>query len=117
MDLLWDRGPMEVKDAHKALASRDITLNTIQSTLKRLFEKSLVDRVKRSHAYIYGARTERAQFQREVLGEVVDRLLTGESDVMLHAFVEITERAGEDQLARLERMIALRRAALQRGKG
>jgi DNA-binding HxlR family transcriptional regulator len=64
MELLWAGGDGEAKAVHAALGRRrGITLNTIQSTLKRLFEKGLLSRDKVSHAHVYRPRVDRQEYQ------------------------------------------------------
>ncbi len=109
MTCLWSAGPGDVKQLQEAVgAPRDITLNTVQSTLKRLHGKGLLTRQKVSHAYIYAPALTRAEFQRDALDEVVRRVMDGRPDAMLAAFVDLTERAGPDVLERLERLVAAR---------
>ena len=72
MDHLWSSGAKDAKAVHRAVGrGRRITLNTIQSTLKRLFEKGLLQRKKESHAHIYSPRVTRAEFHRKALQEVI----------------------------------------------
>ena len=113
MNQLWTAGAGDAKDVHAALGKRrGITLNTIQSTLKRLFEKRLLERDKVSHAHIYRARMSREEFHRGLLGELVGDLMHGQADAVVAAFVDLTERAGPEHLARLEAMVAERRRVL-----
>jgi len=113
MEHLWSRGDADAKAVHASLGKRrGITLNTIQSTLKRLFEKGLLARDKISHAHVYRPRVQREEFQRGALRDLVDGLMRGETDGMVSAFVDLTERAGPDQLARLEALVVERRRAL-----
>jgi predicted transcriptional regulator len=116
MEHLWSRGAGDVKSVYAALGKRrGITLNTIQSTLKRLFEKELLQRDKVSHAHVYVPRLSRDEYKRCLLEDVVQRVLQGEASVMAAAFVDLAERAGEGHLAELERLIAERRRARGRG--
>jgi predicted transcriptional regulator len=116
MEHLWDGGDGEAKAVHAALGRRrGITLSTIQSTLKRLFEKGLLGRDKVSHAQVYRATTTREEFQRSALGELVGELMGGEADAMVAAFVDLTERAGVEHLVRLEALVAERRRRLGKG--
>ncbi len=109
MDHLWSHGPADVKSVQKAVGRpRKITLNTVQSTLKRLHEKGLLRRDKVSHAYIYTPTRARAEFQRDALGDVLEQLMEGEPSAMLTAFVDVAERAGPDRLAELEELISQR---------
>jgi predicted transcriptional regulator len=116
MNHLWSGGDGEVRSVHAALGKpRGITLNTIQSTLKRLFEKELLGRDKVRHAHVYRARLSREDFHRGLLGELVGDLMRGQADAVVSAFVDLTERAGPQHLARLEALVAERRRKLKGG--
>ena len=114
MEHFWTVGEDEVKEVHVAIGeARGITLNTVQSTIKRLHKKGLLARRKVSHAYVYTASCSRSDHQRMALRAVVDSVMEGETGAMLAAFVDLTARAGEDELARLEAMIAARRKVVE----
>ncbi|MEN9577484.1 MAG: hypothetical protein RJA70_493 [Pseudomonadota bacterium] len=116
MAYLWSGGEGDAKTVHAALGKRrGITLNTIQSTLKRLFEKGLLGRDKVSHAHVYRAQVSREEFHRDLLGELVGDLMHGQAEAVVAAFVDLTERAGPEHLARLEALVAERRRQLGRG--
>jgi len=110
MNHLWSGGDGEAKAVHAAIGKRrGISLNTIQSTLKRLFEKQLLEREKVSHAHVYRPRVSREAFHRGLIGELVGGLMKGQPDALVSAFVDLTERAGPEHLARLEALVAARR--------
>jgi len=116
MNHLWSGREGEAKAVHAALGTRRrITLNTIQSTLKRLFEKGLLERDKVSHAHVYRPRVSRADFHRGLLDELVGDLMDGQAEAVVAAFVDLAERAGPEHLARLETLVAERRQ--KRGRG
>lgn len=108
MEHLWAQGSGDVKSVHAALKARRITVNTIQSTLRRLFDKGLLWREKISHAHIYSPRSTRQAYQRQVLAEVVGDVLRGEADAALSAFVDLAAEADEAHLRTLEQLIAVR---------
>jgi predicted transcriptional regulator len=115
MDHLWGGGDGEVKAVHSTIGKpRGITLNTIQSTLKRLFEKGLLARDKVSHAHVYRAKVSREDYHRGLVGELVGGLMQAQPEALVAAFVDLTERAGPEHLARLEALVSERRK--QRGK-
>lgn len=118
MNHVWAGGGGDAKAVHVALGRRrGITLNTIQSTLKRLFEKGLLSRDKRGHAHVYEARVSRAAFHESLLGQLVGDLLAGEPEAVFSAFVDLTAREAPEHLERLERLVAERRmATLDRSK-
>lgn len=117
LDHLWEVGPRDVKAAHQAVgAPKGITLNTVQSALKRLNEKELLTREKVSHAYLYAPAIDRAELHRRLLGQVVDSLMGGQPEAMVSAFVDLAEQAGPEQLDRLEQLIAARRGKTGAGE-
>jgi predicted transcriptional regulator len=116
MDHLWTHESGDAKDVHRAIGRRRrITLNTIGSTLKRLFEKGLLLRDKVSHAHVYSPRMSRTEFHQSVLQEVVDTVMDGEANAMLAAFVGLAEQVGSGQLEQLEELVAERLRARKDG--
>jgi len=110
LEHLWTIGAADAKAVHDALGKgRGITLNTVQSAMKRLFEKRLLDRDKVSHAHVYRARVTREELGRDLLGGVVARLLRGEGSAMVAAFVDLADRAGDEHLDELSRLVEARR--------
>lgn len=115
LDHLWRVGQADAKEVHADLGRRrGITLNTIQSTLKRLYEKGLLGRAKVSHAHVYVPALSREQFERQALDRTITDLLGGRADAMIEAFVDLTERAGSEHLAKLEALVAARRKGIAR---
>jgi predicted transcriptional regulator len=109
MDFLWRAEEGDVRAAHTAVGvRRNITSNTVQSTLKRLHDKGLATRTKVSHAFIYAPTCTRGEFHSRVLGEVVGDLMESQDDAILAAFVDLAEAAGPAQLERLEALVAAR---------
>lgn len=117
MDHLWSSPEhLDAKSVHHTLGRpRRITLNTIQSTLKRLFEKGLLERDKVSHAHLYFPSLTRADFHRQVLKDVVETVMHGEADAMLAAFVGVAESVGPEQLEQLELLVARRIKSCKQG--
>lgn len=113
MEFFWSEGAADVKAVHQGIGEpRGVTLNTTQSTVRRLYDKGLLGRDKVSHAYIYDARISRTEFQARVLSEVAGLLGDGSPASVMSAFVELTEQAGRDELERLEALVAARLEAL-----
>lgn len=110
---IWSFGASDAKSVHARIGrSRSITLNTIQSTLERLFRKALLQREKISHAYQYSAKLSREELISKLVESAVLRVAGSKPDALLAAFVDLAARADDDQLERLEKMIAQRRAEL-----
>ncbi len=116
MEYFWSHRPADVKRVHRAVGERrSITLNTIQSTLRRLADKGLLVRTKVSHAHVYAPRLPREVFYRDVFHGVIQQVMAGDADAAVVAFVDVAEQAGGEQLTRLERLVAERLS--NRGKG
>ncbi len=113
MEHLWKVTDGEAKAVHRELRqARGITLNTVQSTLRRLFDKRLLEREKISHAYVYRPRLSRHDFLRELLDHLIGDLLRRETDLVVKLFIDLTMRAGPGHLTALENAIAHQRGAL-----
>jgi predicted transcriptional regulator len=113
---VWGAGDVDAKDVHARVgAARGISLNTVQSTLERLFRKGLLSREKVSHAYRYRALVDRMSLVSRLIEATVGRVAGAETEVLMSAFVDIASRAGEDQLRQLELLIAAERAARDGG--
>lgn len=112
---LWQGREGDAKSVHQKLGRRrGITLNTVQSTLKRLYEKGLLAREKVSHAHVYSVRVTREQFHRGLLDQLIGGLMHDGAEAMVAAFVDLADRAGPSTLARLEQLVVARRRSLAR---
>jgi predicted transcriptional regulator len=111
LEELWAKGACDAKTMHRRIGDRrGIALNTVQSTLERLFLKELLSREKVSHAFVYAPLVRREQLMERLIGEVVETFSAGRPEPMLAAFVDLAARGDDENLARLERLIAERRA-------
>lgn len=111
---IWRCGPSDAKAVHARIGlSRSIALNTVQSTLERLFRKAILKREKISHAYEYAARVSRRELIQQLVEATVRRVAGPQPDALLSAFVDLAARTDDDQLKRLEALIARRRAELE----
>jgi predicted transcriptional regulator len=111
LEELWAQGALDAKTVHRSVGERrGISLNTVQSTLERLFRKGFLLREKVSHAYVYTPAVQRDELMGQLIGEVVETLSDGRPEPMLAAFVDLAVKVDEENLARLERLIAERRA-------
>jgi predicted transcriptional regulator len=111
---VWKAGAADAKSAHTRVGvSRDISLNTVQSTLERLHRKGLLRREKVSHAYQYEACIGRPELVGRLIESTVGRVSGMQTDVLMSAFVDLASRAGDDGLRQLEELVAARRAELE----
>jgi predicted transcriptional regulator len=99
LELLWQRGELDVQEAHRAVgAPRGISLN-----------KQLVTRTKISHAYRYQAACEREEFvARQILAAAGGSKKLA-STGLLASFIDVVTEADRNALDELERLIASKR--------
>ncbi|CAA0125541.1 Penicillinase repressor [Halioglobus japonicus] len=90
------------------LTSHTCSLSTVQSTLERLHRKSLVNREKRGHAYLYRARMGRAELLGKLLGGVIGQLHTGSLEPILSSFVDFADRFDDTSLDQLDALVQQR---------
>ncbi len=108
MSIVWSCAPVTVKDVATRL-SRERAYNTVQTTLDRLYRKSLLLREKQSHAFVYTPRLDRAEYHRGLIARFVHQMLLKERGAVLAAFVDTAAEADLENLERLEDLIQTKR--------
>ena len=121
LNYFWSVPTADAKQVHAHFSElRGRSLNTIQSTLDRLYKKQLLKREKRGHAFVYSAASSRTTFIGKLVQSVTqDFIQQGDSD-LLAAFVSRAAELDESQLSDLEEMISAyeaRQAVNKGGKG
>jgi predicted transcriptional regulator len=113
---LWQQGMADAKQVHEALRSeRGGSLNTIQSTLDRLYKKGLLSRQKQGHAYIYSPGLERDALLAQLIEQVTSDFVADGEHGLVAAFASLSAQLDDDHLDLLERMIEQQRE--RRGQG
>ena len=115
MDVVWRRSLKRfcVHDVLSALEeSRDIAYTTVMTTLGRLHDKGVLERVRDGKRYLYSAQLTREQFLESTAREVLDGAL-GEQQV-LAMLVEKVSEASTAELDGLEELIRRRRRELDK---
>lgn len=107
LEYLWTNGEANAKTVHSHMKNtRQNTLNTVQSTLDRLYKKSLLNRHKVAHSFLYQSCYSRTEVMARKISELAGELSGGETKAVLAAFVEFTSRLDESRINELESMIA-----------
>ena len=103
-------GPSSVRAAHAAVGTpRCISPKTVHSALERLVRKGLAQRCKLGRAHEYRATLSRREWMARRLGGLASEVPGTLAETLLAAFVDLTERAGAERLAELERLVRERR--------
>ena len=110
LERLWRDGSHSAKTLHQIfLADRKLNINTIQSTLDRLYRKRLLTRRKQSHAFIYECRTSRRELLGKLLTDVIEQISGGEVEPVLSSFIDYAEGIDKQILDELEQLIEQRK--------
>ena len=118
LEHLFEAGPHDVVGMQTRVGRRrGRSKNTIHSTLERLVRKGLATRTKRSRSFVYSASLTRGEWMARRLTALIPDASDHDPSPLLATFVDVAERAGEDQLAELERLVRARRRALESGPG
>lgn len=105
MDVLWRGQALPVRGVMAELPG-DPAYTTVMTTLDRLFKKQLLSRDKSGTAFVYRAAMSRDEYHHAVVDEAVGGLLEKATGPVLAAFVDAAARMDEDNLQRLEELIA-----------
>jgi predicted transcriptional regulator len=109
MDVLWDGEPLTVRQVQTKLHRPKPAYTTVMTTLDRLFRKGLLRREKDGLAFVYAAAMDRAEYHRRLVEASVAPLLEHGAGPVLAAFVDLAAGVSEENLERLEELIAARR--------
>ena len=114
LEYLWKTQPADAKQVYRYFEkNRGGSLNTIQSTLERLFKKDLLGRVKHGHAYQYYPKVARHELIGQLIKSVTHDFVAEDENSVVAAFSSISEDLDEQQLDKLETMIEQQRQKLQ----
>jgi len=106
----WNVKEADAKQVHKVLGlARGNSLNTIQSTLDRLFKKELLKRTKQGHAYCYSARIDREALIAQLISNVTSDFVEDGENSLIAAFSSASAQLNDEQLDTLEKMIEKQR--------
>jgi predicted transcriptional regulator len=110
MDAVWDQGEVTVRDVHNALnAKHPIAYTTVMTTLGRLTDKGLLQRIEDQPAHRYSALVSRDQYADSTVKSVVDWLLGHFPDPAVAYFIDRVEDEDEEVIDRLRQVIEERR--------
>lgn len=115
LEVLWQRPHLDAKAVFEkiVIGRRPSSLNTVQSTLERLYKKELVDRIKTGHAYTYFASVSRSNLLGRLMGDVIGLLHDGKLETILSSFVNVAADLDERSLAELELLIQRKKLDLE----
>ena len=101
LKVLWEQGPSSVRSVHRQLArDEDLAYNTVQTLMRIMEEKGLVDHHVEGRTFVYTPRFSRD----ESTARFLDRVFDGAADQLVMSLLR-TERIAPEELDRMEAMI------------
>lgn len=111
LQYFWRYGAADAKQVHAHFAAiRGGSLNTIQSTLDRLFKKGLLKREKQRYAYVYRAAMSKEAFVGQLITDVTKDFFEPSENALAAAFSSMSSTLSDDELAELEALIEQQRS-------
>jgi BlaI family penicillinase repressor len=102
LKVLWEQGPSSVRGVHRQLAQHeDLAYNTVQTLMRIMEDKGLVDHQVEGRTFVYTPRFSRD----ESTARFLDRVFDGAADQLVMSLLR-TERIASEELERMESMIA-----------
>ncbi|MFK8056002.1 MAG: BlaI/MecI/CopY family transcriptional regulator [Saprospiraceae bacterium] len=97
LQLLWQRGPLSVKEVHEALDSnKPVVYTTVLKTMQVMMEKAMLDRTSAGRKHIYRAVIEQDATQDTLLDSFLDKTFGGSAkSLVMRALGKHTPSAEE----------------------
>ncbi len=78
LQLLWDQGPLTVREVHDALsAEKEVVYTTILKTMQVMLERGFLKREQQGRGHLYSAAIARETTQDKLLDTFLDRTFGG----------------------------------------
>jgi predicted transcriptional regulator len=111
MDVVWTAGEVTVRDVHGVLKQkRGLAYTTVMTTMSRLADKGLLDRVEDRPAHRFSARVSREQYASSTVRSVVDWLVEQFRDPAVAYFIDRVGEEDDKMLDALQEAIEHRKA-------
>lgn len=96
LETFWsDAKDWDVKGMHSHISQfHQVTHNTVQSTMERLYRKGFLDRTKVSHAYLYCCTKSREEFLGETMQVFMEEMNVDE-ETFISAFLKASSKKNE----------------------
>jgi len=106
LQFFWKYGEADAKQVHAYFEpKRGGTLNTIQSTLDRLYKKGLLKRHKSGYAYVYQAAKTKDDFIGELFVDLTKDFFASPESALHAAFSSLSSSLSDKEITELEALI------------
>ena len=93
--VLWRQGASTVREVHEALGKGSGYTTTLK-LMQLMFEKGLVVRNERYRSHLYEARVPKAQTQRQIAGDLLQRAFDGSAKSLVLGALAAQPASGKD---------------------
>jgi predicted transcriptional regulator len=105
LKILWEKGPLTVRDIHDRLArQKQVGYTSVLKLMQIMVEKGYLARDESARSHIYRAVPQRAQTQRAMLEDLMRRAFGGSAAALVQGALS-SERATRKDLAEIRRML------------
>ena len=108
MAILWEGEPLAVRQVVDRLDGK-LAYTTVMTTLDRLYKKGLLAREREGNAYVYAAAMTQSEYHQALVEATIGGLMKKSAGPVLTAFVDTAADLDEENLERLEKLIAEKR--------
>lgn len=104
--VLWQSGPTTVREVHETLCrTRPSTgYTTVLKLMQIMADKGLVTRDEKNRAHVYRARIPQEQTQRQLVGDMLDRVFGGSAARLVMQALS-SKKASPEEIAEIRRML------------
>ncbi len=103
--VLWERGPSTVREVWEQLSPKQRTgYTTVLKIMQIMFEKGLLSRDETDRSHVYRAARSEAQTQRQVVGQLLDRLFSGSAPKLVMQALA-ARKASPAELTEIRRLL------------
>ena len=106
LKILWNRGAATVRDVYEEMSrTSPLVQNTVQSFLRTMEKKGLVDHRTEGRTFIYSPRVRRDEAAQGLVSRLLQKVFDGAMDQLVQSALALRPVTPEE-LARLESMIS-----------
>lgn len=103
--ILWQIGPATVRQVHEALEGRTEGYTTILKLMQIMHQKGLVSRNESQRAHVYTAMVDKDEAQRQMLGDLVQRVFDGSRSQLVLQALGTNETTSPEDLKRIRELL------------
>ena len=112
LQVLWARGPSTVREVAEAMGRAE-SYTTVLKLLQIMTEKGLVARDERQRTHVYEAAYSQDETQRQIVGELLDRVFDGSAAKLVLQALE-ARTASPEEIEEIRKLLATHRTTKER---